>query len=137
MRTHPCTIAFVLTLALMCGTATAQATYLDEVASDSDATRGEARLLHYLEDDLPIEVHIEMPDRVDAAEVRDRVVAAPITRHPAWPASAPTPSVSRSRSLPSKRSTRQAILDVPTSRTATTPRCIAARRMFRMALCDS
>ena len=85
MRTHPCTIAFVLTLALMCGTATAQATYLDEVASDSDATRGEARLLHYLEDDLPIEVHIEMPDRVDAAEVRDRVVAA----FTAWQDAAP------------------------------------------------
>lgn len=76
MHAQPTTIAFAATLALSFGAVMAQATYLDEVASNPDATRGEARLLHYLDEDLPIEVHIETPDRVDAEEVRDRVVAA-------------------------------------------------------------
>jgi len=67
---------------------------------------------------------------------RDRVVAAPITRKPACPAIGPTPSKSPSGSVPSKLSTRQAILDVPTSKMATTPRCIAARRKARMARWD-
>jgi len=64
---------------------------------------------------------------------RLRVVAAPITRNWLWPAIGPTPSCSRSRSGPSKRRIRQAIFEVPTSRMAITPRCMAARRMFRMA----
>jgi hypothetical protein len=66
---------------------------------------------------------------------RERVVAAPITRNCDWPAIEPRPS-SRSPSVPSKRRTRQAIFEVPISRMAITPRWIAARRMFRMALCD-
>jgi hypothetical protein len=87
MRTHPTAtaIAIAVALALTVGAATAQATYLDRVASDPEATQGEARLLHYLAEDLPIEVHIEMPDRVDAAEVRERVAAA----FTAWQDAAP------------------------------------------------
>ena len=68
---------------------------------------------------------------------RDRVVAAPITRNPDCPASDPMPSVSRLRSVPSNLSTRQAILELPTSRIAITPLCIATLRMLRMARWDS
>ena len=66
---------------------------------------------------------------------RERVVAAPITRKPLWPAMVPTPSLSRNRVGPSKRSTRQDIFEVPTSRMATTPYSRAALRMARMARC--
>ena len=76
-----------------------------------------------------------MPFSIGALE-RDRVVAAPITLNPACPAIGPTPSRYPSGSVPSKFSTRQAILDVPTSKMATTPRCIAARRKARMARWD-
>lgn len=82
------TIALALTLclaALTTGAATAQATYLDEVASNPESTRGQARLLHYLPQDIPIEVHVEMPERIDAAEARDRVIAA----FSAWQTAAP------------------------------------------------
>jgi hypothetical protein len=73
--------------------------------------------------------------RVDLAErtPRERVVAAPITRNADCPASEPTPSA-RARG-PSKRSTRQAILEVPMSRIAITPRCIAARRIAAWLAC--
>lgn len=71
--------------AVCLGTALAQATYLDDVASDPEVTRGEARLLHYLPSDVPIDVHVAMPDRPDAATVRDRVVRA----FSAWQEAAP------------------------------------------------
>jgi hypothetical protein len=66
---------------------------------------------------------------------RDRVVAAPITRNPACPAIAPIPSPGL-MSVSSKRSTRQAILNVPISSTAITPRRIASSRLARMARWD-
>ena len=68
-------------------------------------------------------------------QVLVRVEAAPITRKFTCPAIGPTPSVSRKVPVPSKRSTKQAILDVPMSRMPITPRCRAARRMFRIARC--
>ena len=54
----------------------AQDTYLQHVASNPESTNGEARLLHYLSEDVPISVHIEAIDRADALEVRDRIQAA-------------------------------------------------------------
>ena len=68
---------------------------------------------------------------------RERVVAAPITRKPDCPASDPTPSFAATLSLPSNLSTRHPIFDVPMSRIAITPRCIAVFRMARMARCCS
>ena len=56
--------------------AVAQDAYLQYVASDPGSTNGEARLLHYLPDDVPVAVHIEPVDRVDEAEVRDQIMAA-------------------------------------------------------------
>ena len=64
---------------------------------------------------------------------RERVVAAPITRNPVCPARELTPSVSLTLSEPSKRKIRHTILELPTSKIAMTPRCIAAFRILRIA----
>lgn len=74
----------ILCAALAC-VALAQPTYLEHVASDPDTTRGQARLLHVLEEDLPVQVHVQRPDRVDADLAVERVERA----FSAWERAAP------------------------------------------------
>ena len=65
---------------------------------------------------------------------RERVVAAPITRNEDWPARVPIPSPSaRADRSGSTFRIRQAIFDVPMSRTAITPLASAAFRIARIA----
>ncbi|MDQ3397091.1 MAG: hypothetical protein M3511_04850 [Deinococcota bacterium] len=55
---------------LFLGCALAQPeTYLSANASTPEATRGEARLLHYLPEDIPIEVYIPPPETANAETV--------------------------------------------------------------------
>ena len=82
--------------------AIAQETYLQYVASDPDSTNGEARLLHYLPDDVPVSVVIEPVDRPDEAEVRDRIIAA----FSAWQDAAPELVGFRFVDVPTERTLR-------------------------------
>ena len=64
---------------------------------------------------------------------RDLVVAAPITRKVDCPAMEPITSPDKILSELSKRRIRQATLELPTSKTAMTPRWIADFRIPRIA----
>ena len=64
----------------------------------------------------------------------DLVNAEPITWKPDCPASEPTPSLSIFSSKPSNFKIKQPIFEVPTSKTAITPRCNAVDRIALIAL---
>jgi len=51
-------------------------TYLSAIASDPSSTGGQARLLHYLPQDMPIAVYVPPPPQGDARAMRDAVIRA-------------------------------------------------------------
>jgi predicted Zn-dependent protease len=51
-------------------------TYLSAIASDPSSTGGQARLLHYLSQDMPIAVYVPPSPQGDAQSMRDAVIRA-------------------------------------------------------------
>jgi predicted Zn-dependent protease len=54
----------------------AQDSYLSDQASNPDTTDGVARLLHYLPEDIPINVYIPEPQGSDTSQAREAVIRA-------------------------------------------------------------
>ena len=102
MTTSMCATLVAALLASLATFAVAQDTYVQYVASDPDSTNGEARLLHYVPDDVPVSVYIEPVDRADENEVRDRIMAA----FSAWQDAAPDLVGFRFVDVPTERTLR-------------------------------